>query len=268
MLLASQVSKLLRIFVGTNTTVVRCGITWSLDIREAIDLSIFLTGGFQNAVVRAILGEMGFGGTLIDVGANRGSVCVPIAKQNERCRVFAIEPVGARCEDIRRILSLNRDLNERLSVDQVYLTDGRKTTAPTETDASWNLLEYRRNGNSFGAIRCSTEGCEALTLDEFAQAKKIESVTVIKLDVDGNEYSVLLGGQNLIKTCRPVIVMEWAPSVMYRYDNSPSSLTSLLKHLMYQPFIIRRKKVELLTWQSLIEMRMINESCDVLLRPC
>jgi FkbM family methyltransferase len=267
MLLASQLSKLLGVFVGTHHTVIRRGITWSLDIREAIDLSIFLTGGFQNDIVKVILAEMGSEGTLIDVGANRGSVCVPIAKHNERYRVFAIEPVVARCEDIRRTLALNSGLSERLSVDQVYLTDGRQSTAPTEVDASWNLLEYRRKGNFAGAIPCSTDGCEALTLDWFAKTRSIKSVKVIKLDVDGNEYRVLLGAQSLIRAYRPVVVMEWAPSVMARYDSSPSLLRSLFEHLSYTPFVVQRRKLQMTKWQSLMAVRSVAESCDILLRP-
>lgn len=267
MLLVSQLSKLLGVVVGTHHTVVRRGTTWNLDIREAIDLSIFLTGGFQNAVVRAILAVMGTEGTLIDIGANRGSVCIPIAKYNERYQVFAIEPVAARCEDIRRTLALNRGLSERVSVDQVYLTDGRQSNAPTEVDASWNLLEYRHKGNFAGAIPCSTDGCEALTLDRFAHSRSIKSVKVLKLDVDGNEHRVLLGAQSFIRANRPVIVMEWAPSVMARHDSSPNSLGSLLEQLLYQPFVIKKRRIEPITWKALMENHKVGESFDILLRP-
>jgi hypothetical protein len=48
-------------------------------------------------------------------------------------------------------------------------------------------------------------------LDEIVKVEGLESVDLIKIDVDGNEHSVLSGSSQTVKRFRPMFVLEWAP---------------------------------------------------------
>lgn len=48
----------------------------------------------------------------------------------------------------------------------------------------------------------------ALSIDSFVSGSKIESVDLIKVDVDGPEFEVLLGATKTIESKRPILIIE------------------------------------------------------------
>ncbi|MBI4243446.1 MAG: FkbM family methyltransferase [Planctomycetes bacterium] len=46
------------------------------------------------------------------------------------------------------------------------------------------------------------------TLDDFCQEKMIERIDFIKIDVEGMELQVLYGGGQILKKCKPVMLIE------------------------------------------------------------
>ena len=75
-----------------------------------------------------------------------------------------------------------------------------------------------------------TKGAVALTLDQMVRQMHINTIDFIKLDVDGHEYSVLMGGKETLKTYTPKILMEFAP---YLYDPMSGQFEAML-HLFSQ----------------------------------
>ena len=59
----------------------RNGIHWDLDLSEAIDLSIFLTGRFEKATQKSMLRGLSDDAVVIDIGANIGAHTLPLARQ-------------------------------------------------------------------------------------------------------------------------------------------------------------------------------------------
>jgi hypothetical protein len=64
-----------------------------------------------------------------------------------------------------------------------------------------------------------------MTLDEMVRQLHINMINVIKLDVDGHEYSVLMGGKETLKAYTPKILMEFAP---YLYDPESGHFEEIL----------------------------------------
>lgn len=69
----------------------------------------------------------------------------------------------------------------------------------------------------------------AMPLDSF----KLSDVGFIKLDVEGYELFALKGAVETIQRCRPVMMVEMNPLLLFRYGVRPSRLYELLDQLGY-----------------------------------
>ena len=100
---------------------------------------------------------------------------------------------------------------------------GHKTT--------WGAEHYK--GQEFGEAK-ATVGATVLTLDGYCKAARVDRVDVIKLDVDGYECDVLNGGREMIGRCKPVFVMEFAPSALQERGESLDALLACLLPFGYR----------------------------------
>ena len=65
------------------------------------------------------------------------------------------------------------------------------------------------------------------TIDNFCKTKKIKKIDLIKIDVEGHEYMVLLGSKKMIKNINYIII-EIQKNNMYK-DYSKKKIESFLK---------------------------------------
>ena len=80
--IAKILSKLLTFFISKNQIVVRNNIKWCLDLNEGIDLSVYLFGTSERKIsnLKKLLSRKDNSLTMIDIGANIGSVSLKLAK--------------------------------------------------------------------------------------------------------------------------------------------------------------------------------------------
>ncbi len=74
------------------------------------------------------------------------------------------------------------------------------------------------------------------TLDSFVYSppkREIQHIDFIKIDVEGNEPDVLLGGRHTIMDHRPVMVIEINSGALSRYGDRPSDIFRLLEDMNY-----------------------------------
>jgi len=114
--------------------------------------------------------------------------------------VVAIEPNPAA----RAILDLNASLHGKIVVDHRILgaKDGNRSLHIYESSGWSSALKL----NTQETIR--TIKCEQIALDALLKHKH---PLFIKIDVQGAESDVLLGGLETIERCRPIIWLEYTP---------------------------------------------------------
>lgn len=141
------------------------------------------------ATIKAFTDEQSI---IVDVGANIGSLTIPMAQHVKH--VFAMEPVPR----IYNLLVTNLTLNEQINVIPMNLAAGSEEKTLTFPDLNYDIV------NNFGASELKpTDG-----------HNEIESVPVnadcdlIKIDVEGMELDVLRGATPMIKRCSPVLFVE------------------------------------------------------------
>ncbi len=138
-------------------------------------------------------------GTLIDVGANVGLVTLLLADKIQHALLFEPNPIAtARA---RENLELNR---LRFEVYEVALSD-RNGTVEFEDKGGVNPLNRIVGGFPASA---PTRQISCQQLDQFLADYTLPyPISVVKIDVEGHENSVLRGMMDCLQRHRPRVVM-------------------------------------------------------------
>lgn len=208
-----------------NIFIKRKGLSWEVDLNEAIDFCLYFAGEYEPELIdsyRPIINHKNM--TIIDIGANIGAHTLNFANLTaSQSKIYAIEPTEFAMEKLKRNIS-----------------------------SSWNIEEdiTSEARNSFdGGFAKSTTNAKAMTLDEFVLSQGIEQLDLIKLDVDGNEVDILKGSQNTFKRLKPILLVELSP---IHFDNkeqpySFSDQVEELQKLNYEFHDVLGKKIEMNT---------------------
>jgi FkbM family methyltransferase len=162
-------------------------------------------------------------GTLIDVGANLGSICLPFAKARPDWSVLAIEAHRG----IAAMLSANA-LNNGLENVEVAQAAAGPTLAVTEFP---NTRPQGDRNNGLSSLLTKGESMVPalmVTLDAVAPA----DTRLIKIDAEGNDADVLRGSTRLLNEVRPIWLIEAAV-------NHPAAAQDVIAQLLdaaYQVF--------------------------------
>lgn len=137
-------------------------------------------------------------GTLIDVGANIGSIALPFAQQRPSWQVLAVEAHRG----LAGVLNANT-LNNGLFNVEVF----HAAAAAEHGILNFPASRLSAEGN-FGTLGVGSEEevepVRALTLDELAP----RSTRLVKLDIEGFEPEVLKGARGLILSRKVIWVSE------------------------------------------------------------
>jgi FkbM family methyltransferase len=145
-------------------------------------------------------------GVLLDVGANIGSVSIPLTKRADE---VSFEPQKV----IYDLMVKNIELNARRNIQPHNLAVGHFTGRAyldariVEPDGAVVPLDYSgRRRLNYGSVRLGvgSEPVDMVTLDSLA----LPRVSAMKVDVEGAEPLVFYGAQQTIRDQRPVILFE------------------------------------------------------------
>jgi FkbM family methyltransferase len=158
-------------------------------------------------------------GLVLDIGANLGTFCVPLAQKIPALKFHAFEPQRI----IYYQLCANTIIN---SLGNVYTYEAGVSNR--EADIELEVPDYATEGN-IGAFsidkevrdneyECQTSGGKEkmilMTLDSIG----FENVRLIKIDVEGHELEVIKGGIETIKANNypPIIFEAWTWKPWYQ----------------------------------------------------
>lgn len=219
----------------SQVTVTRHGIRWSLDLKEGIDLAIYLLGGFEVRTLRKYPALVGEGETALDIGANIGAHTLPLAHLvGATGKVYSFEPTAYAFAKQQANIALNPGLASRIHAEQMMLTSVDAGGLPESVYSSWPLAGASDLHDQHRGRLMSTHGSRSGTLDAFLAERAIPKVDFIKLDVDGNEHEVLKGAEALLRASGPKIVLELAPGVYREKMGEFDELLDGLWHLGYE----------------------------------
>jgi len=212
----------------------RNDILWHLDLREGIDLSIYLLGGFELKTYKTYQNLIKPGQTVIDIGANIGAYTLNFAKiVGNNGSVIAFEPTDYAFNKLKCNINLNPNLAKRIRSYKIMLGKENKSIMEDYVYSSWPVMDYEIHGVDkhpiHGGRLKSVRNVEMWKLDSFIKEKNINCVDFIKIDVDGYEADILEGSKNTLAKFKPIIGFEVAP---YTLEEKGKSLMHILDYLI------------------------------------
>jgi FkbM family methyltransferase len=158
-------------------------------------------------------------GQVLDIGANLGTFCVPLARKIPKLKFHAFEP--------QRIINYQLCANVIInSLGNVYTYE--LALSNKEVDVELDMPDYTKETN-IGAFSIDTEvrkneyECATVNTTDKIQLCPLDllvfsNVKLIKIDVEGHELEVLQGGLETIKANNypPIIFEAWTWKPWYQ----------------------------------------------------
>ncbi len=212
----------------------RNGIKFDIDLAEGVDLSLFLFGSFQKNVTQSKQFNLPNNAIIIDVGANIGSIALPLAQACPQGKIYAFEPTDFAFKKLQRNIQLNAHLERRIKAIQSLVSASCDEPKKTKIYSSWNLEKDDSTRHQIHHGSAMTSSCAQTTIDSFINEQRLEQLDFIKIDTDGHELDVLKGAVNAIKKFSPIIVFELTQYLLKEKGISFTNFESLFSSLKYR----------------------------------
>jgi len=198
-----------------------------------MSLSLYVAGSFEPNEFAFLDRLLKPGMTFIDVGANEGLFSLFAARKvGPAGQVIAIEPSSRERRKLEHNLRLNR--LSRVSVIPHALGDAVET-------AALQIANPEHGGhNTLGRFAydevsaVATEAVSVETLDGLAHRLGFGRVDAIKIDVEGAELKVLRGATDVLRTLRPVLLIEANEAALAGQGASTAAVIGLLQAHDYE----------------------------------
>lgn len=174
--------------------------------------------------------------TVVDVGANTGQTCIEWLRASERTKVYAFEPMPATLERLRRnteawsdrikVYGVAASDHSGTQVFEVHADHTSSSSLNKRTSESARLLPFT---NRVEYIEVSVDRLDAVLEAELSAGL---GKTLLKLDVQGHELSVMVGAKALLAATHYVLVEV---NLLPLYEGQPT-FTDLASHLAQAGF--------------------------------
>lgn len=186
---------------------------------------------------------------LYDIGSLHGIFSLYFTANSGKC-AYAFEPSSLAFPTLESCISLNKHCN--VTAYNIALGDN---SGKIRMQKSWlHLVALPASQPSSAEF----EEIPIRTLDSLTSEIKSEP-DVLKIDVEGYEYHVLLGARQTLKQYQPIIFLELHPKLLKLHGISVKTVLGFLENLRYR---ITNTELKALAYSSTYEcMDVINVIC-------
>ena len=164
------------------------------------------------------------GDTILDVGANNGYFfCLKISKKVPTVKIIAFEPDPKILFHLRKNIERNRASN--VTIEEMALSNLNGLVEMTSELGASNFLvspERKNNLHTKTVVTCST-------LDNYFAKRRSDSISFVKIDIEGFEPQFFEGSARTMLDAMPVILFEQNDAFAHRSDQSLPRPVELLR---------------------------------------
>lgn len=209
-------------------------------------------------LVKFIIKNLSVGNHFLDIGAHYGffSLLASNLVENDG-KVFSFEPSTHTFS----LLNNNVSSSSQISVFNQCISDKKESITFYEFPtlfSEYNSMEksqyikenWYRNNTPIETVKSAT------SIDDITSSQFMPNM--IKIDVEGAEHKVIMGGVNYFKQNRPIIIIEFILDKSHLYRDA---ISELLKLSYKMNIISRTGDTEQKSWDEL-QQYMINKTID------
>jgi FkbM family methyltransferase len=174
------------------------------------------SGNYENHLLEELEKVADLGGkTIWDIGAHIGYHSLLFSTRvGKSGQVISFEPSPLNYLMLNDNVDLNNTASDQIMTKDIALSDNvgvmelQIETDKSKTSTSGSFLKNTKppleanTYKGFGTVKVKTD-----TIDHLIETG-LQEPDILKIDVEGAEYSVLLGGQKLILRNAPVLIVE------------------------------------------------------------
>ncbi len=211
-----------------------------LDVQSWVERKILCKGYYEPWVSGFLARTLKPGHIALDIGANIGCHTLVMASSvGEKGRVLAFEPNPKMLTRLRA----NVRLNGFEQVDLFATALGNQSGSgsifiPADTEHNQGVASMHRCNLASGSQEVSIA---VQSLDDVVREKRLQRVDLIKMDVEGHEWEVLLGAKQTLERFRPILVFEFSHRQWRNAGFSPEQVEELLSEFGYQLYVMREQ---------------------------
>lgn len=176
------------------------------NLLDMVSIDIFINGYYEKGLVDHLVNNIPAKGVFLDIGANIGSVSIPVAMLRPDIRIIAVEASPW----IFKFLKTNV---ERNSISNMTLLNYAVFSESGKTLPMYAPRDLFGKGSLKSIYTKEAEMVETVTIDAIAKQYNIPVIDYIKVDVEGFEASVFSGMHEVLSSGKPKIIFEcseWA----------------------------------------------------------
>jgi FkbM family methyltransferase len=172
-----------------------------------------------------------------DVGANVGELSLLFSRFVGRTGIVHAFEASSACfrklETVCQIAGLSQiipnhyAISEKESVVKLYIYD--------EEHSTWNSLADRPlHQYGIDVKTIATEEVQAITIDKYCREHGIHNIDLLKIDVEGAEYQVLLGAKELFENRKIQCCVFEFGATTFDMGNSPNDIENFFRDHHYE----------------------------------
>ena len=170
-----------------------------LNLDDYISLELFFKGiySMESNLIELFHSILQEGAVVLDIGAHIGYYTLQIAARvGSKGQVHAFEPVSDTFAYLKKNILLNKFTNvfanryivhDRCGRKEIFISDERNTGKSSVVEP-------------VGDITRRIEIAKCITIDEYINQRELSKIDIVKIDVEGNELSILKGMRNLLES--------------------------------------------------------------------
>jgi FkbM family methyltransferase len=189
----------------------------------------------ENARLLSTLAGKKADGYVFDVGANIGSMAIPVLDARPSCRMVSFEPSPQTSQCLKRTIAGSR-FRDRWQLVEKAVGEAEGVCEFFAADSGMDAYNgFANTERSAGAQRLEVP---VTTLDLYWKHLGHPPVSAVKIDVEGAELRVLEGAKEMIAAERPAILLEWNALNLRAYNKKPGDLLKPAHDMAYRVFSV------------------------------
>jgi len=152
-------------------------------------------------------------GVFFDIGSNIGYYSILACAENTNINVYSFEPAEGAWHYLKKNVALN-DIENQVRVEKFAISDKSEILTFHEVrNDKYNYTRHVLSGESNASTKeldreFNTYRVPGITLDEYCERNAVPEIDLIKIDTEGSEHRILLGGKKMISKYLPIIICE------------------------------------------------------------